>query len=47
MPNKEYRFYRDGKLVYTCYTLREKRDYESDLIQRGVEYELKIEDIFK
>ena len=43
MPTKKYSFYRGGELVYICYTKRMSDSYESDLIKRGVEYELKVE----
>jgi len=42
MPTKKYSFYRGGQLVYVCYTKRKSDDYESDLLKRQVEYELKI-----
>lgn len=46
MPTKKYSFYRGGELVYICYTKRMSDSYESDLIKRGVEYELKVERLF-
>ena len=46
MPTKKYSFYRGSELVYICYTKRMSDTYESDLIKRGVEYELKVERIY-
>ena len=46
METKKYSFYRGGELVYICYTKRMSDTYESDLIKRGVEYELKVERIY-
>lgn len=46
MPTVKYSFYRRGQLVYICYTQRKSDDYESDLVKRGVEYELKVERLF-
>ena len=46
MPTKKYSFYRGGQLVYVCYTKRKSDDYETDLIKRQVEYELKVEQLF-
>lgn len=47
MPTKKYNFYRDGQLVYTCYTKRKSDEYESDLIKRQIEYELKVELLYE
>ena len=46
MPTVKYSFYRGGQLVYICYTKRKSDYYESDLVKRGVEYELKVERLF-
>lgn len=47
MPTRSFNFYRDGQLVYTCYTKTKSDLYESDLIKRGVEYELKIKTLIR
>lgn len=46
MPTKKYSFYRNGELVYICYTKKRSNEYESDLIKRNVEYELKVENLY-
>jgi len=41
MPTYKYNFYREGKLVYTCYTKRKADDYAYELDGRGVDYNMK------
>ena len=41
MPTYKFNFYRDGKLVHTCYTTRKANAYASELDSRGVDYAMK------